>query len=94
MKIELVKQILDRIYYAKEVVFKGNPEILEVKVVFFNSTARGVVLRVGGLPPPPGSSSPTSRKYFNHIFVNKDDILSTVFWVSLYKHRDGLFFLF
>ncbi|XP_023331500.1 uncharacterized protein LOC111703703 isoform X2 [Eurytemora carolleeae] len=30
VKIELVKQILDRIYYAKEVVFKGNPEILEV----------------------------------------------------------------
>jgi len=59
VKIELVKQILDRLYYAKAFVFKGNPEILEVKVVFFNSTARGIVLRVGGLPPPPGSSPPS-----------------------------------
>ena len=46
MKIELVKQIVDRIYYAKEVVFKGNPEILEVKLLFY-STARGVVLTKG-----------------------------------------------
>ncbi|XP_023348834.1 uncharacterized protein LOC111717566 [Eurytemora carolleeae] len=30
LKVELVKQIQDRIYYAKEVIFQGKPEILEV----------------------------------------------------------------
>ena len=36
VKIELVKQIQDRVYFAKEVVFKGNPEVLEVEFFFFN----------------------------------------------------------
>ena len=68
VKIELVKQIQDRVYFAKEVVFKGNPEILQVEI-FFLIEGSYVICRHPQAPTK-RRTGPPCRNYFKPTFEN------------------------